>query len=111
MKKGHFRLTCVAQKRCCLSSLIIEFVLVSDIQNLWIDEGNCLTVSNDLDQIVAFLAYSDQTRTALVSLAAVFGCHATLSQKSSFGGALRDIQKTVARRTRTAHDVDVYSCI
>ena len=22
MKKGHFRLTCVAQKRCCLSSLI-----------------------------------------------------------------------------------------
>ena len=51
---------------------IIEFVLVSDIQNLWIDEGNCLTVSNDLDQIVAFLAYSDQTRTALVSLAAVY---------------------------------------
>ena len=24
MKKGHFRLTCVAQKRCCLSSLIPE---------------------------------------------------------------------------------------
>ena len=22
MKKGHFRLTCVAQKRCCLSSLL-----------------------------------------------------------------------------------------
>ena len=23
MKKGHFRLTCVAQKRCCLSSLLL----------------------------------------------------------------------------------------
>ena len=23
MKKGYFRLTCVAQKRCCLSSLIL----------------------------------------------------------------------------------------
>ena len=24
MKKGHFRLTCVAQKRCCLSSLLFK---------------------------------------------------------------------------------------
>ena len=24
MKKGHFRLTCVAQKRCCLSSLVTD---------------------------------------------------------------------------------------
>ena len=27
MKKGHFRLTCVAQKRCCLSSLLSTLAL------------------------------------------------------------------------------------
>ena len=37
----------------------------------------------------------------LVSLAAVFGCHATLPQKR---GALRDIQKTAARETNVKQD-------
>ena len=34
----------------------------------------------------------------LVSLRAIFGCHTTLP-KSSFGRALRDIQKTATRET------------
>ena len=38
MKKGHFRLTCVAQKRCCLSSLLLWLVTLwpqclSSLQN------------------------------------------------------------------------------
>ena len=48
-------------------------------------------------------------RSEAVSLAAVFGCHATFPQRNfSFGGTLRDIQKKLLRgslgRSRT-HDL------
>ena len=43
---------------------IIKFVLVSDIQNLRIDLGNCLIVSKDKIVVLRLPLNSDQTRTA-----------------------------------------------
>ena len=54
-----------------------------------------------------------QTRLSvprLVSLAAFFGCHATLPRKDSvlLGGALRDIQKWAARVTIPGRELFQY---
>ena len=54
---------------------IIKFVFVSDIQNLWIDLGNSLTVS----VLVIYLLLTDhaitvESKSRLLSLLFVFSC-------------------------------------